>query len=55
MRFWTKVLKCNFSNLNQEVLGTLQKFIKAKNKRFYTYVFAIFNKEEAFLASKLLV
>ena len=36
----TKVLKCDFWNFNQEVLQRLQKFIKAKNKRFYAYIFS---------------
>ena len=32
-----KVLKCTFKILNQEVLSSLQKFGKSKNKRFYAY------------------
>ena len=39
MRFWTKVLKCNFSNLNGKVLGFLQKLTKAIIKIFYAYIF----------------
>ena len=30
--------------LNQEVLGSLQKFAKGQNKRFYSYIIAIYNK-----------
>ena len=40
MRFGTKVLNWTFKNFNQEVLGTLQKFGKAQNKRFCAYIFA---------------
>ena len=35
-----KVLKWTFWNLNQEVLGSLQKFGKGQNKRFYAYIIA---------------
>ena len=40
MKFGTKVLKCTFKNLNQEVLGSLQKFAKAQIKRLYVYIIA---------------
>ena len=40
MRFGIKVLKWTFKKFNQEVLGFLEKFRKAQNKRFYGYIFA---------------
>ena len=36
----TKVLKWTFKKFNQEALGSLQKFTKSQNKRFYAYIIA---------------
>ena len=44
IRFKTKVLKYTFWNLNQEVLGSLEKLTKAQIKDFMIIFLLIYNK-----------
>ena len=48
-----KVLKWTLKNLNQEVLGYLQKFAKAQIKRLYVYSIAYYRIIGRFLPSKV--